>query len=159
MLLHELGNCWKGSCPAPNLSIFPAPNLLAFPHAMPALGLMNKMNSPNVDRLISCSMALNWFGGRNVSDLPGNIPPWSTRVPPAHPQSPNLLGFPLAPCRELGWLLGAPRGARGWDGCWRLPWVLPKARGALDPWRRWALPQPYQPGIITNNWSLPSGLI
>lgn len=61
MLLHEPGNCWEGNCPAPNLSAFPAPNLSAFPYAVPALGLMNEMGSPNVDRLISCSMAVNWF--------------------------------------------------------------------------------------------------
>lgn len=56
MLLHEPGNCWEGTRPAPIL--------LAFPNSVPALGLMNKVNkmgSPNVDRLISCSMAVNWF--------------------------------------------------------------------------------------------------
>lgn len=42
--------------------------------------------------------------------------------------------FPPAPCRELGWLLGAPTAARGWDGCWRLPWVLDlPGQGAQSP--------------------------
>lgn len=61
MLLHEPGNCWEGNYPAPNLSALSAPNLSAFPDAVPALGLMNEMCSPNVDGLISCSMAVNWF--------------------------------------------------------------------------------------------------
>lgn len=74
---------------------------------------------------------------------------------------PRPAVLPSGTVRELGWLLGTATVARDWDGCWRLPWVLdlPKARGALDRWRRSALPQPYLPGVITNNWWLPSGLI